>query len=150
MREAAGLPPGEHAPYILDDNVGFILRQAAQRHLAIFAELIPEQLTPTQFAAIAKLRELGPCSQNRLGRLTAMDAATIKGVVDHLTLRGLLRGAPDPQDARMLIISLTPAGRRLADRAVPAAIKITRRTLSPLTGDEQDQFLNLLRKLTGG
>ena len=47
-----------------------------------------EDLTPTQWAALAKLRELGDCSQNHLGRLTAMDAATIKEVVDRLTVRG--------------------------------------------------------------
>jgi len=31
------------------------------------------------------LTETGPCSQNLLGRLTAMDVATIKGVIDRLT-----------------------------------------------------------------
>jgi DNA-binding MarR family transcriptional regulator len=137
------------APYVLEDNVGFLLRQAGQRHLAIFAEHMPEQLTATQFAAIAKIREIGPCSQNRLGRLTAMDAATIKGVVDRLTLRGLLRAKPDPEDGRMLLISLSPAGRRLADRVIPAATEITRRTLAPLDEGEQAVLLDLLRRLTG-
>jgi hypothetical protein len=33
--------------YVLEENVGFILRQVTQRHLAIFSELIPDELTPT-------------------------------------------------------------------------------------------------------
>jgi cobyrinic acid a,c-diamide synthase len=67
-------------PYVLDDQIGFVLRRVTQRHLAIFSDAIPE-VTTTQFAALAKLAELGPLSQNHLGRVTAMDAATIKGVV---------------------------------------------------------------------
>ncbi len=135
-------------PYVLEENVGFLLRQAGQRHLAIFAEHMPEQLTATQFAALSKIREIGACSQNRLGRLTAMDAATIKGVVDRLTLRGLTRSNPDPEDGRMHLISLTPAGRDLADRVVPVAVEITARTLAPLNDAEQAVLLDLLRRLT--
>ena len=62
-----------------------MLRLAQQRHTTIFASLMIEELTPTQWAAIAKLKEIGPSSQNLLGRLTAMDGATIKGVIDRLT-----------------------------------------------------------------
>ena len=136
-------------PYVLEENIGFLLRQAGQRHLAIFAEHMPEQLTATQFAALSKIREIGPCSQNRLGRLTAMDAATIKGVVDRLTARGLTQSKPDPEDGRMHLISLTAAGRDLADTVVPVALTITERTLAPLTPSEQKTLLGLLRRLTG-
>src|SRR6185312_13540131 len=84
--------------YILDEQIGFILRQVWQRHAAIFARDIGINLTPTQWAALAKLNETGRCSQNQLGRLTAMDVATIKGVIDRLTARGLTETNPDPQD----------------------------------------------------
>ena len=133
--------------YVLEENVGFVLRQVTQRHLAIFSALMPEQLTPTQFSALNKLHECGPCSQNRLGRLTAMDAATIKGVVDRLTRRGLTQTQPDPQDARLLVVSLTQAGEELAEHAIPAARRITEETLAPLRSDEQALLLDLLKKL---
>ena len=67
--------------YILDEQIGFILRQVWQRHSAIFSRDIGTNLTPTQWAALSKLAETGPCSQNQLGRLIYLDAATIKGVV---------------------------------------------------------------------
>ena len=89
-------------PYLLDEQVGFLLRQASQRHTAIFAVRMMDDLTPTQWAALARLNERGPCSQNLLGRLTAMDAATIKGVVDRLVSRGLAETRPDPQDTRSI------------------------------------------------
>lgn len=53
--------------YALQEQVGFILRKANQRHLSIFAARISD-LTPPQFAALAKLHEVGPTSQNQLGR----------------------------------------------------------------------------------
>ena len=66
-------------PYRLDDQVGFILRQAMQRHAAVFASGIGCDLTPTQWAALAKLHEAGPPSQNRLGRQTTMDTLHFLG-----------------------------------------------------------------------
>jgi len=135
------------SPYKLDDQVGFILRQAAQRHTTIFAAIMVEELTPTQFAAIAKLAEVGPCSQNKLGRLTAMDGATIKGVIDRLTKRGMTETSPDPDDGRLLMVTLTGAGRAVAEQALPAGQRITEETLAPLNPDEQALLLRLLAKL---
>ena len=56
-----------------------------QRHATIFAREIGINLTSPQWAALSKLAETRPCSQNQLGRLTAMDVAAIKGVIDRLT-----------------------------------------------------------------
>ena len=77
----------EHGRYVLDNQAGFLMRVAMQRHTSIFTSRMVEGLTQTQFAALAKLYEVGPCSQNHLGRLIYLDAATIKGVVDRLHIR---------------------------------------------------------------
>lgn len=134
--------------YRLDDQVGFVLRQAQQRHTALFASLMIEGLTPTQWAALAKLAEVGATSQNRLGRLTAMDAATIKGVVDRLILRGLARAAVDGEDARRRLVELTAAGAAICARAEPRAREITEATLAPLGEEERRTLLELLKRLT--
>lgn len=106
--------------YALDDQIGFLLRRVSQRHLAIFAQAIP-QVTTTQFAMLARLAELGPQSQNALGRETAMDAATAKGVVDRLARQGLVVTSPDPSDGRRRIVALTAAGQALFARLAPLA-----------------------------
>jgi MarR family transcriptional regulator, lower aerobic nicotinate degradation pathway regulator len=134
-------------PYVLDEQIGFILRQVSQRHAAIFARDIGIDLTPTQWAALAKLQETGPCSQNLLGRLTAMDVATIKGVIDRLTARGLTETSPDPEDGRRLLVSLTRAGQQLAEKAAPSALAISRETLAPLDAREREALMELLNKL---
>jgi len=133
--------------YILDEQIGFILRQVSQRHAVIFARDIGINLTPTQWAALAKLTETGPCSQNQLGRLTSMDVATIKGVIDRLTARGLTETSPDPEDGRRLLVSLTRAGQQLAEKAVPNALAISRETLAPLDSRERETLMGLLGRL---
>ena len=133
--------------YILDEQIGFILRMVSQRHAAIFAREIGTNLTPTQWAALSKLAETGPCSQNQLGRLTAMDVATIKGVIDRLTARGLTETSPDPDDGRRLLVSLSRAGQQLAEKIAPNALAISKETLAPLDAKERETLFMLLNKL---
>lgn len=144
---AKRIPKSSKSSYVLEDQVGFILRQVWQRHAAIFAREIGINLTPTQWAALSKLTETGPCSQNQLGRLTAMDVATIKGVIDRLTARGLTETSRDPEDGRRLLVSLTRAGQAMAEKAAPNALAITRETLAPLDAMERATLIGLLSKL---
>jgi MarR family transcriptional regulator, lower aerobic nicotinate degradation pathway regulator len=137
-----------NSEYRLDDQVGFLLRVAMQRHTAIFMSRIIRGLTQTQFAALAKLREVGHCSQNQLGRLIYLDAATTKGVVDRLEARGFVTARPDARDRRRRAIALTEKGRAAVAAAVKVARQITRQTLVPLTAAEQRSVIRLLRKLT--
>jgi DNA-binding MarR family transcriptional regulator len=131
---------------LLDDQVGYLLRRANQRHLALFTEVIPE-VTTTQLAALARLTELGPLSQNQLGRATAMDAATIKGVVGRLVRRRLVTTVPSPEDRRRLIVDLTPEGRALFATLGERGLEASRRTLAPLAPSERARLVALLRKL---
>lgn len=132
--------------YILDEQIGFVLRLVNQRHIGIFGIEIPN-LTPTQFAVLAKLTELGAMSQNELGRATAMDAATIKGVVDRLVKRDMVFTSASTKDKRRLLVDLTATGREIYERAVPKAHELTRKTLAPLSAKDQRKLQELLMKL---
>ena len=146
-------PQAQEAPQVdtgswrLGDQVGFLLRRAQQRHLAIFAEHIND-LTPTQFSTLAVLGQEGPLSQNELGRRTAMDTATIKGVVDRLRARGLVETTRNPGDKRRLDVQLTTTGAELISPRLAASIEISAATLEPLTENEGRQLLSLLRKIS--
>ena len=133
--------------YRLDEQVGFLMRIAMQRHTSIFTANMIEGLTQTQFAALAKLYETGPSSQNQLGRLIYLDAATIKGVVDRLNARGFVTALSDPKDRRRRAVTLTDEGRRVTEAAMKVAGKITTQTLTPLTATEQRTIAALLKKL---
>jgi len=135
--------------YALDDQVGHLLRRAHQRHTSIFQEHIGDsQLTPLQFAALVRLSDLGEVSQNRLGRLTAMDAATMQGVIRRLFDRDLIERRPDPTDRRRILLRLSPSGSRLLDACIGNGFTVTDRTLEPLSPAERTSLLDLLRRIS--
>lgn len=134
--------------YAVEEQVGFLMRRASQRHAVIFqGGMQAADLTPTQFTALIKVVELGQVTQNHLGRLTAMDPTTIQAVVHRLTDRMLVTRTANPRDRRAVIVAPTESGSALAAEAVVAARQITKATLEPLTTVERRQFLALLRKL---
>lgn len=134
--------------YRLEHQVGYWLRRAYQRHMAIFAGVMSDlDLTSMQFAALVKLHELKAVSQTELGRLTGMDRATISGVVARLKRRNLVLYKPDPLDKRSRIIALTPAGDALLDEAMQRIGRVTEQTLEPIGSADRDSLRAILQKM---
>lgn len=148
LTNAAQAASGEREEaYALEEQIGFILRQVSQRHAAIFAAYVGPELTPTQWAVLAKLNEAGPLSQNLLGRMTAMDVATVKGVIDRLQRRGHVSVSPDAAHSRRLLIALTSQGRAVVQSLMGRAKAVTEATLAPLDGAERRHLQALLSRL---
>jgi DNA-binding MarR family transcriptional regulator len=134
--------------YRLEDQVGYWLRRAYQRHMAIFAGIMSDlDLTSMQFAALVKLRELKAVSQTELGRLTGMDRATISGVAARLKRRDLVLYRPDPLDKRSRIIALTPAGETLLAEAMRRIDRVTDETLEPVGPADRESLRSILQKM---
>lgn len=143
--DAPAVEPG----YVLEEQIGHLLRRAHQRATAIFLDRLGNRfdLTPTQYAALVKLRDSGSVSQNHLGRLTAMDPATIQGVIRRLEERALIERSGDPGDRRRTQLRLSAAGEALVGEAIASGAVVSAETLSPLSPAEQVRLLALLRKL---
>jgi DNA-binding MarR family transcriptional regulator len=135
--------------YVLERQIGHLLRRAHQRATAIFLAELGEGhgVTPTQFAALVKLRDLGAQSQNELGRRIAMDPATIQGVIRRLAARRLIERSADAGDRRRTTLRLTERGLALVERTIPLGLRVTAKTLAPLTASERARFLRLLARL---
>jgi len=134
--------------YRLEDQVGYWLRRAYQRHMAIFTAVMGDlDLTSMQFAVLVKLHELKAVSQTELGRLTGMDRATISGVAARLKRRDLVLYKPDPLDKRSRIIALTPASEALLADAMERIGRVTDQTLEPIDATERGSLLAVLQKM---
>jgi len=134
--------------FLLENHIGFWLRRVAQRHAHVFQEtLAGHDLTSPQYAALSNTVELGHVTQNLLGRMTAMDPATIQGVVKRLTDRGLLARTSDPMDRRMSVLVPTQAGHDLIAATVALARRSHEAVLAPLSENEQQQFIAMLRRM---
>lgn len=134
--------------YSLDEQVGYLLRLASQRHAVIFLQQISENLTPTQFSTLMRISEGGELSQNHLGRLASMDVATVKGVVDRLKAKGLIQSRADKDDKRRSLISLSDNGHELIDVLKKDGARISEKTLAPLRSSERKSLINLLMKIS--
>jgi len=140
---------GASVDYSLDGSAGHLLRRAHQRHAALFLALGgPGSLTPAQFATLLTLAECGSTTQNRLGRLVALDSATTKGVVQRLRDRGLVAATTDPMDRRTIVLSATAEGRAALVEARTQGLRANDALLDPLSPSEQRLLLALLRRLT--
>lgn len=137
------------ALFQLEEQPSHLLRRAHQRATALFlSDIGPNQFTPPQFAALYKLYEQGSVSQNSLGRMIAMDAATMQGVVRRLHERGMVNRTPDAVDRRRIQLSLTDEGRFAVEQALEQAQSVEREILAPLNSREQATLMRLLRRLT--
>ena len=125
-------------------QVGYLLRRAYQRHLAIFQAESGDGLTSVQFATLCALQN-GPQSQGELVKVTGIDQATIRGIIDRLKERGLITLSRDHGDARKVIIAIAPAGLSLLDDMIPRARRITERTMEKLNPAERMALLHTLR-----
>lgn len=136
--------------YSLDASAGHMLRRAHQRYQSLFQEHASGiGLTGPQFAALLRLSEMGRATQNHLGRLAAMDSATVQGVVRRLLARGLVHATTDPQDRRSRILTLTEEGSTLLRTAQAAGRRANEAVLAPLTPTERRQLLALLKRAAG-
>ena len=132
--------------YDFSQQVGYLLRRAYQRHLAIFqANASDDQLTSVQFATLCALRDHGAQSQSELVKATSIDQATIRGIVERLKDRNLISLSRDHEDGRKVIIALTNDGEELLDRMIPHARTITERTMGHLNPAERLALIHTLR-----
>ncbi|MCG7505862.1 MarR family winged helix-turn-helix transcriptional regulator [Mesorhizobium retamae] len=135
--------------YDLDVHPAHVVRRAHQRATLCFQQVMAgEDLSPTQFAALATILKYGEVSQNHLGRMTAMDPSTISLVVRKLLKQGLIKRNPSETDQRLSIITLTDEGTRYTLDRLERSVEVGRRLLSPLSATEQITLLRLLQRIS--
>jgi DNA-binding MarR family transcriptional regulator len=109
-------------------------------------------LTPSQIAVVLRLEESGPATVSSLARAEGMRPQSMSAVITPLQEAGLVRGAPDPNDGRQILISLTPKCLDWLSRGRAARQDwLTKRISRNLSIPEQRKLraaLRLLMKLT--
>lgn len=136
--------------YVFSDQVGHLLRRAYQRHVAIFQQTISDsQLTAAQFVVLCAIRQFVSCSLSEIVKTTAIDQATMRGIIERLRAREVIRVSHDANDRRKVLVSLTPAGEKIIDATVPAAFAVSEATFGNLNSAERVAILYLLRKMCG-
>lgn len=129
---------------------GHLIRRAQQKAVAKFMEACAaHDLTPVQCAALAAVDDSPGLTASELAERIAFDRSTVGDVVDRLVRKRLLRRRADPRDRRVRRLYLTDEGRAVLERALPDVLDAQRAILEPLTAEEAELLVRLLRRLTG-
>lgn len=109
------------------------------------ADLAPTGLTTPQYTVLAALERGGELSASDLARDFGMSPQTVNVLVQGLEADGLLCRNPHPGHGRILLASLTPAGRRALKRGRALALSMQDRLLSDLTGADRTTLMRWLK-----
>jgi DNA-binding MarR family transcriptional regulator len=108
-------------------------------------------LTPSQVSVLLRIEKDGPATAASLARAEGMRPQSMGPVIAALENAGLLSGAPDPNDGRQTLISLTETCRKWVREGRAARQDwLTRTIQARLSPREQDQLaasIELLRRL---
>lgn len=131
---------------------GRIVRLSA--HLLRQSEnwLGPLDLSWEAFSLIVTLRRSGKPYELRptdILRESLLTSGAITNRIDRVERMGLVERRPDAQDRRSHVIRLTPAGKKLADKAIANHIAAVDDVLDALSSSERAQLAGLLSKLLG-
>lgn len=130
------------------EYVGLLIG-AARRSIkqAVLRAARPLRLTPPQFWFVNALREQPGASLGDVGRRQLMDPPTASRLAEGLEQRGFLRLEPDPRDRRVVRLTLTPSGVKLAQRIAPIASSVRAAVVQGMSPREQDALRAALRKV---
>ena len=112
-------------------------------------DLRSEELTVPQFMILTYATPDGvPLSEISVRMLC--DNSNLTGIVDRLIGKGYVERRPDPQDRRVSLICLTPAGAEKLRRIKPRHHARVSRRMRTLSHDQVHELRNLLRQLFQG
>ncbi len=83
-----------------------------------------------------------------LATATATRPSTLTSLLDRLIRRGYIARELDPADRRSFLISLTPAGRAVAEHAAAAIADLERQALPAVTPAQRAGFHTVIDALT--
>ena len=83
-----------------------------------------------------------------LATATATRPSTLTSLLDRLIWRGYIARELDPTDRRSVLISLTPAGRAVAEHAAAAIADLERQALIAVTPAQRAGFHTVIDALT--
>ena len=122
---------------------------ALRRHLEATV-LAPDRLSWTAFTALWVLWIWGEMESREFAAAVGISRPTATGVVTTLERRRFVRRRKAAEDGRIVLVSLTPSGRRTIEALFPRFNAEEARVASVLRGEDQDRLAKMLRELLAG
>jgi DNA-binding MarR family transcriptional regulator len=126
------------------------LHRATHRIGLLIQEAPSLAVTQGEAHILAHLAGNGPSTVAELHGSLAHKPSTLTSILDRLDAARLIERSTSPQDRRSFIVSLTPAGKRLAARIYRRLAAFEAAVLKRATPDEVRAFLELIGQIERG
>ncbi|WP_246595318.1 MarR family winged helix-turn-helix transcriptional regulator [Actinoplanes auranticolor] len=110
--------------------------------------LAAHDLSMWGYIVLSALADQPMRTQAALARAIGADKTRIIGTLDELQERALIEREPDPEDRRVRLLRLTPAGRQLYASVRTGIRAAEEQLLSELTPADKRVFLRVLQQLS--
>ncbi|MGH3435234.1 MAG: MarR family winged helix-turn-helix transcriptional regulator [Sciscionella sp.] len=131
----------------LSTHPGHLVRRMQQVHNLLWTTMASSTITSPQFAVLNALAEKPDSDQRTLGRMAWLDRSTAADVIARLVRRGLITRVRDDADGRRNVLRLSEAGHDAHHALVRRTAGMNELFLSPLSGAERTQLIDLLNRV---
>ena len=104
-------------------------------------------ITSAQMIMLVSIHDHGQCKLKTLAKGRGISPPTATGLIDRLVRAGYVKRGSDPQDRRVVIVSLTKKGENVVKGFLSTVRNRWKNILIHLTKKEQEQYLDILRKV---
>ena len=129
----------------LEHEMGVLVRRI-RRMIAERARMVHPELSPVAYSMLMALNDSGPRRASDLVEMFAIDKGAVSRQVQSLLELGLIERAPDPEDRRAAILSITEEGsRRLASIAAARRSEVIDR-LAEWSDEDLQAFVSAMAR----
>jgi len=135
----------------LQNLPGHQIRRLNQISTHLFSKHMQDSgydITPVQYAALLAIKLMPNSDQVQIANYISYDKVTIGGVIERLQRKGLISRAVNERDKRARILNITNEGIHMISQVDAVIEQIQQDILKMLDEEEQQTFMQLLRKAT--
>jgi len=111
--------------------------------------LSKSNMTNAQMIMLVSIHDYGQCKIKTLAKKRGISPPTATGLIDRLVRTGYVKRGADPDDRRVVMVSLTKKGEDIVGGFLTTVRSRWKKILVQLTPKEQNQYLNILKKIVG-
>ena len=136
--------------YSLDESPGFLIYRVNTQGTNALRRALQAagyDVTPEQWAVLARLRQEEGTNQTQLGEKMLKDRHNITRILNLLEKRGYVERRPDEADKRVYRVFLTEAGRVTQEELAPVVLNHRKLTFKGLTPEDLRTMRILLERI---
>ena len=132
--------------YTFTNSVPYLINRAGAAVGSRFTHRIADRgITLPMYRSLAVLRQTGTKTLGELSVMVSKDQSTLSRIIGQLEELGLVTRVRPKENARIVLIDLTPEGAALADELMPIAIHFEDTLTQGLEAAEVTELKRLLR-----